>query len=84
MGWQSSVAGDATKAKAFWQEVTQQVDVVPFAFMRPSSPFIQILHSVATYAVRGGDSDLHGKDFGFVGDRTSLRVPTPVMVDDSM
>ena len=84
MGWQSSVAGDATKAKAFRQEVTQQVDVVPFAFMRPSSPFIQILHSVATYAVRGGDSDLHGKDFGFVGDRTSLRVPTPVMVDDSM
>ena len=82
--WQSAVAGDATKIKAFRQEVTQQVEVVPFAFMRPSSPFIQILHSVATYAVRGGDSELHGKDFGFVGDRTHLRVPSAVVVDESM
>jgi hypothetical protein len=84
LAWQSAVAGDATKIKAFRQEVTQQVDIVPFAFMRPASPFIQILHSVATYAVRGGDSELHGKDFGFVGDRTNLRVPSAVLVDDGM
>lgn len=84
LAWQSAVAGDSTKSKAFRQEVTQQVDTVPFAFMRPSSPFIQILHSIATYAVRGGDSELHGKDFGFVGDRTSLRVPSAVLVDDNM
>ena len=82
--WQSAVAGDTTKIKTFRQEVTQQVDLVPFAFMRPASPFIQILHSVATYAVRGGDSELHGKDFGFVGDRTSLRVPSAVLVDENM
>lgn len=62
--WQSAVAGDATKIKAFRQDVTQQVDLVAFAFMRPSSPFIQVVHSIATYSVRGGGSDLHGKDFG--------------------
>lgn len=82
--WQTGTGSDAAKSRAFRQEVTQQVEVTPFAFMRPSSPFVQILHSVATYAVRGGDSELHGKEFGFIGDRTSLRIPTPVMVDDSM
>lgn len=84
LAWQAEVKGDATKIKSFRIEATQQVDLVPFAFMRPASPYVQVLHSVATYAVRGGDSDLHGKDFGFVGDRTTLRIPTPVIVDDSL
>lgn len=82
--WQSAVGGDATKIKAFRQEVTQQVDLVAFAFMRPSSPYVQILHSIATYAVRGGASELHGRDFGFVGDRTDIRTPTAIMMDDTM
>lgn len=84
LAWQSGVANDAAKMKSFRIEATQQVDLVPFAFMRPSSPYVQILHSVATYSVRGGDSDLHGRDFGFVGDRTNLRIPSPVVVDDSL
>ena len=82
--WQAAVGGDLSRIKSFRQDVTQQVEVVAFAFMRPASPFVQIVHSIATYAVRGGDSDLHGKDFGFVGDRTSLRIPSPVIIDDNM
>lgn len=84
VGWQASVAGDATKAKSFRQEVTQQVDVTAFGYMRVSSPFIQIIHSISTYAARGGDSDLQNKDFGMVGDRTDLRIPTAVVVEDKM
>ena len=84
LGWQSAVAGDNAKSKSFRQEVTQQVDVTPFGFMRPTSPFVQILHSIATYAVRGGTSDLHNQDFGFIGDRTDFRIPTPVMLDDKL
>lgn len=84
LGWQAAVAGDSQKCKSFRQEVTQQVDTTPFGFMRPSSPFIQILHSVATYAVRGGDSELHNMDYGFVGDRTDIRLPSAVIVDDKM
>ena len=82
--WQSGVAGDTTKCKSFRLEVTQQVDVTPFGFMRPSSPFVQVIHSIATYAVRGGDSELHNVDFGYTGDRTTLRIPTPVIVDEKM
>lgn len=84
LGWQSAVAADTAKMKAFRLEVTQQVDVTPFGFMRPSSPFIQVIHSIATYAVRGGQSDLHNVDFGFVGDRTGLRLPTPVVLEEKM
>ena len=82
--WQSGVAGDSGKCKSFRLEVTQQVDVTPFGFMRPSSPFVQIIHSMSTYAVRGGDSELHNVDFGYTGDRTTLRIPTPVVVDEKM
>lgn len=82
--WQSAVTGDSTKQKSFRTDVTQQVDLIVFGWMRPSSPYIQLLHSIATYAVRGGDSDCHNKDFGYVGDRTSLRTPTAVVLDDKL
>ena len=82
--WQSGVEGDNTKCKSFRLEVTQQVDVTPFGFMRPSSPFVQVIHLIATYAVRGGDLELHNVDFGYTGDRTTLRIPTPVIVDEKM
>ena len=53
--WQAAVGGDPSRIKSFrQQDVTQQVDVVAFAFMCPASPFIQLVHSIATYAVRGG------------------------------
>ena len=84
LGWQAAVGGDNAKVKLFRQEVTQQVDVTAFGFMRPTSPYVQIIHSIATYAVRGGTSDLHNMDFGFIGDRTDFRIPTPIALDDKM
>lgn len=84
LAWQAAVAGDTSKQKSFRHEVAQIMDLVAFGFMRPSSPYIQILHSVATFAARGGNSEFHNKDFGFVGDRTQLRTPSPVLLDDKM
>ena len=84
LGWQSAVAGDSSKIKSFRIEVTQQVDITPFGFMRPTSPFVQILHSIATYATRGGQADMHNGDYGFVGDRTSVRRPAAVTLDEKM
>ena len=82
--WQKQTEGEAAKLRTFRLEVTQQNDLVAFVFIRPSSPFLQVIHSIATYAVRGGTSDLHNKDFGFVGDRTDLRIPAPVMLDEKL
>ena len=36
--WQSAVTGDSTKQKSFRTDVTQQVDLIVFGWMRPSSP----------------------------------------------
>ena len=47
LGWQSAVGADTAKMKAFRLEVTQQGDVTPFGFMRPSSPFIQVVELLA-------------------------------------
>lgn len=54
LGWQTAVGADATKQKTFRHDVTQQIDVIALGFMHPSSPYIQLLHSVATNSVRGG------------------------------
>ena len=83
--WQSEVGGDNAKIKSFRQEVLQQLDLTAFAFMRPGSVYIQVLHSLATFAVQGGDEEMKGKDFGFVGDRTEL-IPRPsaVLIEDKV
>ena len=84
LSWQAKGKGDATEVKSFRIEVTQQVDVVAFAYMRPASVYVQILHSLSTYAVRGSGSEWHGHDFGFIGDRTALRIPMPVMIEEKL
>ncbi len=84
MAWQKEVAGDATKIKTFRNEVLQRLDVVVFAYMRPGSPIIQLLHSAATFSMRGGDPDLRGRDFAFIGDRAGFRSPVPVMLNPDL
>lgn len=78
--WQRQVTGDATATKAFRGEVLQRSDLLVFAYMRPSSPFIHLLHTVGTFSLPGGDDHYKGKDIAFVGDRADSRVPTPVVL----
>jgi hypothetical protein len=51
IAWQCEIRAAATKAKQFGIEVTQELELMAFALMRPGSPFIQILHSIAMYTV---------------------------------
>ena len=41
---------------------------------------IQLLHSAATFSMRGGDEELRGKDFAFIGDRKGARQPAAVIL----
>ena len=43
--WQSEVAGEAALQKQFREEVLRQLDLVVFAYMRPGSAAVQLLHS---------------------------------------
>ena len=83
--WQADIGGETTKIKAFRQDVLQQLDLVAFACMRPGSIYIQILHSAATFAVQGGDAEMKGKDYGFIGDRTDfIPRPSAVLIEDKV
>lgn len=80
LAWQSEVAGEAARQKQFREEALRQLDLVVFAYMRPGSATVQLLHSAATFSMRGGDTDLRGKDFAFIGDRTGHRNPAAVLL----
>ena len=54
IAWQRGIGAVAARAKQFRVEVTQELKIVAFAVMRPGSPFIHVLHSIATYTARGG------------------------------
>jgi len=82
--WQKDVDGEAAKAKAFRGEVLQRLDLVVFAYMRPGSSAIQLLHSAATFSMHGADAELRGKDFAFIGDRKGPRHPVPVLLNPDL
>jgi hypothetical protein len=74
------VAGEKTKLKDFRTQVVQRDGLTVFAFLRPGSPYIQLLHVVGMYpdeTTNDGDTS----DYGFIGDRrNAFRQPTPVQI----
>ena len=82
LAWQAAVAGEKQKLKEFRTQALQRDSLLVFAFLRPGSPHIQLLHAVGTYL---GDETDGGEttDYGFVGDRRdAFRQPTPVQIPD--
>ena len=78
--WQSSVQGDTARIKNFRTEVLQSRDLITFAYMRPGSAYIQFLHSASTFSLHGGDQELRGSDFAFIGDRIGFRQPAAILL----
>ena len=78
--WQQAVKGNAAATKQFRAEALMQQGMVVFAFMQPDDTTLSLLHSPATYAARGAEGALKGKDIGFVGDRLPFSSPIPVIL----
>ena len=78
--WQSSVKGEVARIKTYRNEVLQSRDLVVFAYMRPGATTIQLLHSATTFSLHGGDPELRGSDFAFIGDRVGMRNPAAVLL----
>ena len=56
-------------------------DPIVFGFMKPNSPFVQVLHSPAKYVgCRHGFDEHNMKHIAFVGDRRESMEPTPCKV----
>ena len=83
LAWQRNTEGETTKLKTFKTEVLQHSGLTVFVFMRPGSPYLQLLHSPQTYHTHRQDDDLRGKDIAFVGDRTNNNYnPTAVILSE--
>ena len=81
--WQSDVAGIASQAREFREQVLKTESLAAFAFLRPGSAHIQILHAMGTFTDHAADEETSDKDFGFVGDkRDPFRQPTPVHIPE--
>ena len=80
LAWQAAVKGKATTIKTFRSDVLMQQGLVVFAFMQPDDSTLSLLHSPATFAARGAEGALKGKDIGFVGDRLPFSSPIPVIL----
>jgi hypothetical protein len=52
--------------------------------MHPGLAVVQLLHSAATFSTQGGDPDLRGQDFAFIGDLQALRSPLPVVLNPDL
>jgi hypothetical protein len=77
--FQRNPGGDSTVFKAYKLNVLQHSGLVVFAFMRPGSSSIHLIHSPQTYVTHRQDDDLRGKDIAFVGDRTQFQ-PSPTAI----
>ena len=67
LAWQAQLPGDAASIKAFRNEALQQMELRVFAYMRPHSPFVHLMHSAATFFATGGDSFIREKILGLRG-----------------
>jgi hypothetical protein len=83
LAWQASVAGEKQKAKEFWAHAIERSTLTVFAFLRPGSAYIQLLHAVGTCPDGEEGDEVRNKVFGFVGDqRDVFPQPTPVCIDE--
>jgi hypothetical protein len=80
LNWQTTVKGNAAAIKTFRADVLVQQGLVVFAFLQPDDTTLSLLHSPATFAARGAEGALKGKDISFVGDRLPFTSPIPVLL----
>ena len=78
--WQGSIKGDAPAIKGFRTNLLVQQGLVVLGFLQPGDTSISLLHSPATYAIRGDTGTMNGKDIGFVGDRAPFMNPIPIIL----
>ncbi len=79
--WQREVDGDKTKVAIWKLEATGASGVQFYAYMQPGEAFLVIGHSLSTiYSTITDIASYHGKMVLFIGDRTSTRECTPVVL----
>ena len=78
--WQSNVRGDSQNIKSFRSQVLAQMDLTCLAYMRDTTPYVQLLHSAFPFHRLGAAPEVMGRDVAFIGDRTERGAPLPVLL----
>jgi len=79
--WQRDVNGDTQKIKQFQEVVGGLQEFWTYLVMKPGSAFVTVLHLPMKFvAISDATQHLQGRYVGFVGDRTSTKDPTPVVL----
>jgi hypothetical protein len=82
--WQQEVDGDKTKLAIWKLEATGASGLQFYAYMQPGEAFLVLGHSLSTiYSTTTDVASYHGKMVLFIGDRTSTRECTPVVLPES-
>jgi hypothetical protein len=81
LAWQRSVGGDTTKINQ-WKEIMGSLqDFKAYLFIKQGSCFATVVHSPLKFAaISAATQHLQGRIIGFVGDRTTTREPTPILL----
>ena len=79
--WQRSVGGDPTKIN-LWKDVMGGLqEFKAYMFVKQGSCFAMMVHLPMKFAaISPATGHLQGLIIGFVGDRTSTREPTPILL----
>ena len=82
--WQREVDGDKNKLAIWKLEATGASGLQFYAYMQPGEAFLVLGHSLSTiYSTTTDVASYHGKMVLFIGDRTSTRECTPVVLPAS-
>jgi len=81
LNWQRSVGGDQTKINQ-WKDVMGTLqDFKAYIFIRQGSCYATVMHSPMKFAaISPATTHLQGRIIGFVGDRTTTREPSPILL----
>ncbi len=81
LAWQREVDSNATKIGQFKEVVGGLQDFRTYAFIKPGSAFVRVVHSIMKYvAISELTQHLQGRLIGFVGDRTATKEPTAIIL----
>jgi hypothetical protein len=79
--WQQGIGGNKAKLEQFQDVAGALQEFKTYLFVKPGSTFCTIVHSPMKFmAITKATQQLQGWFIGFVGDRTLLKEPMPILL----
>jgi hypothetical protein len=81
LNWQRTVGGKRTKISQFQEVAGSLQELKAYLFIKKGSIFTTIVHSPMKFVgIKDATQHLQGQIIGFLGNRTTTREPTPILL----